>query len=31
MIFQLLVAVVLFVVILRAGLWGLKLIARPAG
>ena len=28
--FQVLVAVVIFIVILRAGMWGLKLIARPA-
>ncbi|GAC1311824.1 MAG: hypothetical protein NVSMB12_00740 [Acidimicrobiales bacterium] len=27
---QVLIAVLIFVVILRAGMWGLKLIARPA-
>lgn len=30
MVFQVLIAVLIFVVVLRAGLWGLKLIARPA-
>lgn len=30
MVFKILIAVLIFVVVLRVGLWGLKLIARPA-
>ena len=30
MVFKVLIAVLIFVVVLRAGLWSLKLIARPA-